>query len=253
MDKHIVASAGTFAPEVTYYRSSDNKTEELNGNDSQYTTFDAIFQQFFAFDGHTSRSLMPFPHDPFREPAPWKNYDPLSVSDRIEQLRASVSFSDKDLDMFESLTNGSGLTQADKRGFTEFLFWWALGGHSMAGITEANGVWKVGKGGMTEFARRVFDDYEGDVLFGAEVVKVSQPEGGERVQVVVAAGVMVVGRAGGAEVAGGATGAGRGRPGGADPADGRGQHGGEQRDQACQACRWSAHAHAPRERTIASH
>jgi hypothetical protein len=188
MDKHIVASTGTSAPKVTYYRSSDHKTEELNGNDSQYTTFEAIFQEFFALDGYTSRSLMPFPHDPFREPAPWKNYDYLSVKDRIKQLQATEKFSDIDLDMFESLTNGSGLTQADKRGFTEFLFWWALGGHSMAGITEANGLWKIGNGGMTEFAKRLFAEYEGDVVFGAEVLKVVQPKGDERVQVVLREG-----------------------------------------------------------------
>ena len=183
MDKHIIASNGTYAPEKTYYRSAHNTTEELASDNSQYSTIDAIFNEFFALDGHTSRSLMPFPHDPFRGPAPWKQHDYLSVKDRIEQLRATGKFSDTELDMFESLTNGSGLTQADKRGFTEFLFWWALGGHSMAGITEANGVWKIGNGGMTEFARRVLADYRGDIAVGTEVVKIQQPKKEKQVHV----------------------------------------------------------------------
>lgn len=126
---------------------------------------------------------MPFPHDPFREPATWKKYDHLSVKDRVEQMRVTGKFGDSDLDIFEGITNGSGLTGAEKRGFTEFLFWWALGGHSMAGITEANGVWKIGNGGMTEFARRVLGDFGGDVVAGAEVRSIRQEGGHSPVKV----------------------------------------------------------------------
>lgn len=194
MDKHIIASDGTTKAEKTYYRPASRITEQIQGNENQYATFDAIFEAFFSIDGHTSRSLMPFPHDPFRDPAPWKQYDFLSVKDRIEQLRALGMFSDADLDMFESLTNGSGLTHADKRGFSEFLFWWALGGHSMAGIAEANGVWKIGNGGMTEFAKRAFKDFGGDVAFGAEVVGIREGERRRGVEVVLKDGRVIVGR-----------------------------------------------------------
>lgn len=174
MDKHIVASSGSSTPERTFFTTADGRAMEMIDNSENHGDFDAIAQAFFEIDGYTSRILMPFPHDPFREPVPWKKYDHLSVKDRIDQLRAKGSFSDSDLDVFEGTSNGSGLTHAGKRGFTEFLFFWALGGHSMAGITEANGVWKLGNGGMTEWSKRTLHDYRGDLALGCEVTSIEQ-------------------------------------------------------------------------------
>lgn len=183
MDKHIVASTGTSTPEKTFFTPADGPAKDMESDNDEHSDFDAIAQEFFAVDGHTSRSLMPFPHDPFRESAPWKKYDDLSIKDRIEQMREAGKFPDFDLDIFEGITNGGGLTQADKRGFTEFLFWWALGGYSMAGITEANGMWKVGNGGMTGWARRTINDYSGGIIFDTEVTKIRQPRGSQPVRV----------------------------------------------------------------------
>lgn len=174
MDKHIETSSGSSAPEQTFFTPARGPVTEIKDDSGLHGDFDAIAQAFFAVDGHTSHTLMPYPHDPFREPAPWKAYDHLSVKDRIEQMRSSNQFSNDELDVFEGITNGSGLTSADKRGFTEFLFWWALGGHSMAGITAANGVYKIGRGGMTEFARNLLADYHGDLAFDAEVEGIQQ-------------------------------------------------------------------------------
>lgn len=182
MDKHIVASNGTSAPQKTFFKPADGPAKDMESEGKEHSDFVAIAQDFFAVDGHTSRSLMPFPHDPFRVPAPWKKYDELSVKDRIEHMRNTNKFSDIDLEIFEGITNGSGLTQANDRGFTEFLFWWALGGHSMAGITEANGMWKIGNGEVTEWARRTMHDYSGDIVFDTEVTKIRQTHGSESVQ-----------------------------------------------------------------------
>lgn len=176
MDKDLVSSDGSVAPKKVFFTPAEGPPEEMQ-DDGQHADFDALAQAFFNIDDHTSRSLMPLPHDPFREPAPWKQYDHLSVKDRIEQMRTTSKFSNQDVDIFEGITNGSGLTGAEKRGFPEFLFFWALGGHSMAGITEANGVWKIGKGGMTEFARRMLADFRGDVIFDAQVASIRQNSG----------------------------------------------------------------------------
>lgn len=51
-----------------------------------------------------------------------------------------------------------------------------------AGITEANGMWKIGNGGMTEWARRTMRDYSGDIVFDTEVTKIRQTHGIESVQ-----------------------------------------------------------------------
>jgi lysyl oxidase-like protein 2/3/4 len=67
-------------------------------------------------------------------------------------------------------------------GFTEALRWFALGGHSMAGVFERAGIYKLGNGGMTAFARAILRDFRGDVLFNTVVEKVDQGRNGVLLQ-----------------------------------------------------------------------
>lgn len=128
---------------------------------------------FFAIDGLSSRELMPYPHDPFRLPAPWVKYDHLSVKDRLDQL--DIPQIEKDL--FDAMISSFGSVPGDQCGFTEVLRWYALGGHSMASLYELVGTFKLGKGGMTRLARSILAEYKGHLLFNTTIDRIQQNPG----------------------------------------------------------------------------
>ena len=137
-----------------------------------------VAQAFFTVDGKDSRELMPAPHEPFRRPALWTKYDHLTVKERLDSL---CELSDWEKDLFESNISSFGSAPGKDTGFTEALRWFALGGHTMAGVFERAGIWKLGNGGMTSFARAILGEYTGDVLFGAVVKEVKQNRAGATV------------------------------------------------------------------------
>lgn len=160
-----------------------------------------VADAFFSPGGQPSRYWMPYPHDPLRNnsgpppsssssssssssPAqqPWHTLDHLSVADRLAQL--GDAFSAEEKDVFETLVASFGSAPGADIGFVEALRWYALGGHSMQGVFELAGVYKLGGGGMTGFAREVAGEFCGDKVFGAVVERVEQD--GEGVRVVVA-------------------------------------------------------------------
>ncbi|KAI8153589.1 hypothetical protein K4K49_002947 [Colletotrichum sp. SAR 10_70] len=113
---------------------------------------------------------MPYPHDPLREPALWIKYDHLSAKDRLDQL--DIPQLEKDL--FDAMISSFGAVPGDQCAFTEVLRWYALGGHSMAGVFELAGTYKLGKGGMTSLARSILSDYGGHLVLNAAVDRVVQ-------------------------------------------------------------------------------
>jgi lysyl oxidase-like protein 2/3/4 len=52
----------------------------------------------------------------------------------------------------------------------------------MAGVFERAGIYKLGSGGMTAFARAILRDFRGDVLFNTVVEKVDQGRNGVLLQ-----------------------------------------------------------------------
>ncbi|EED13332.1 flavin containing amine oxidase, putative [Talaromyces stipitatus ATCC 10500] len=137
-----------------------------------------VAQSFFTVDGHSSRKLMPYPHDPFKRPALCMKYSHLSVKDRLDNLH---EFSDWEKNFFESNTNTFGSALGKDTAFTGALRWYALGGNSMAGLFEMAVFYKIENGCMTSFARAILGDYKGDMLFGAPIKDVTQNKLGVRV------------------------------------------------------------------------
>ncbi|RDW68714.1 flavin monoamine oxidase family protein [Aspergillus mulundensis] len=181
LHRHLKTSAGTLAPERQAFTPSSGKVEELSGSDG--AALENVARRVFSIDGLDSRALMPYPHDPLREPAPWKRYDHLTVKDRLDSL---TDIPQRAKDLFESNVNTFGSAPGKETGFVEALRWYALGGHSMALMFEKAGIYKLGNGGMTSFAKAIFDEYSGDRLFETAVKKINQRRGG--VQVTTTAG-----------------------------------------------------------------
>lgn len=99
---------------------------------------------------------MPYSHEIFRQLVRWLKYDHLSAKDRLDQL----DIPQFEKDVFDTLISTFGAVPRSECGFTEVLRWYALGGHSMAGVFELAGVYKLGKGGMTSFANAILSDYK---------------------------------------------------------------------------------------------
>ncbi|KOC08238.1 putative flavin containing amine oxidase [Aspergillus flavus AF70] len=174
---NLKTSAGTAAPTKQMFKQGKATPCEISIEETG-DILERIAQSFFTIDGSSSRELMPYPHDPFKRPALWMKYDHLSVQDRLDSLRG---FSSWEKDLFESNTSTFGSAPGKDIAFTEALRWYALGGHNMKGVFELAGVYKIGNGGMTSFARAVLGDYTGHMLLGATVKEVAQTKLGVRI------------------------------------------------------------------------
>ena len=177
LHKNLKTSSGTAAPARQVFKHGKASPQDVS-IEVAGETLERVAQAFFTIEGKTSRELMPYPHDPFKSPAPWMKYDHLSVKDRLDIL---IEFSSWEKALFESNASTFGSAPGKDTGFTEALRWYALGGHSMAGVFELAGIYKIGNGGMTSFARAILCDYTGDMLFGCTVKEVSQSGSGVKI------------------------------------------------------------------------
>lgn len=122
--------------ETTRYTAAFSPSQEINGEEMNAAVQRAA-DAFFSIGGLSSRNLMPYPHNPLREPALWIKYDHLSAKDRLDQL--DIPQLEKDL--FDAMISSFGAVPGDQCAFTEVLRWYALGGHSMAGVFELAGTY----------------------------------------------------------------------------------------------------------------
>ncbi|KAF5660287.1 flavin containing protein [Fusarium heterosporum] len=169
---NLKTSNGTLKPEVTYWRvAADTKsTLDPKSFEDANVAAERVARKVFSIDGYTSRELMPYPHNPAHL-SPWYQYDHLSIQDRLDSIRDE---SEEDKAYFQGLTNPFGTSPSNEIGFTEALRWYSLGGHSMQQLLETTALYKLGNGGMTSFAKAIFEDYPGAALFSTEVTKISQ-------------------------------------------------------------------------------
>ncbi|KAI7972643.1 hypothetical protein EIK77_009106 [Talaromyces pinophilus] len=178
LHRNLKTSAGTSAAEMQYFRPAPGQLE-LVPADKYVTVLESVAQRFFSIDGLDSRSLMPYPHDPLRQPSPWQAYDHLSVKDRLNELHDIPQW---EKELFESNINTFGSAPGKDIGFVEALRWFTLGGHSMAGVFELAGIFKLGNGGMTSFARAVWSEFTGDSLFNTPISGIRQGTAGVEVK-----------------------------------------------------------------------
>jgi lysyl oxidase-like protein 2/3/4 len=70
LHKHLKTSAGAFAPETQYFSQGDAPIRAFSLNESA-GALERVAEKSVIY-GLDTRTLMPFPHDPFREPASWR-------------------------------------------------------------------------------------------------------------------------------------------------------------------------------------
>ena len=175
-------------PDVCTHNFSPSSTEALDPEET-FLAVDRLTQAFLSIDGETSRTLMPYPHDPQREPRLWAKYDHLTMTQRLDMIDPPQ----RERSLFEAYMGLCGLGRPEDLGFTEVLRWCALAGHSMAAMYEQTSVYKVGKGGMTSFARAILSEVHADRLMKTQVVEILQANG--KVQVTTNGGLQITARA----------------------------------------------------------
>ena len=104
---------------------------------------------------------MPWLHGPLQQPALWTQYDQLSVSDQIEQLRIGGKHDEQSPRAFEVMTNRNSLSQSDRQGFVDLFILHVYGNQSLSGMINAMGSYTIGNGGMCAFASKFLDDCAG--------------------------------------------------------------------------------------------
>ncbi|KAL4790581.1 amine oxidase [Aspergillus venezuelensis] len=170
LHKYLKTSAGSLNPAGQSFTNADGVIEEVDILESN-ATLERVAQRVFSIDGLDSRALMPYPHDSLREPAPWRKYDHLSIQDRLDALN---DIPEEEKALFDPNIATFGSAPCRDIGFTDALRWYALGGHSMAGVFELAGTFKLGNGGMTAFARAILGEYQGERLFSTAVAEINQ-------------------------------------------------------------------------------
>lgn len=180
LHRNLKTSAGTSAAEMQYFRPAPGQLDMIPA-DKYVTVLESVAKRFFSIDGVDSRSLMPYAHDPLREPSPWQAYDHLSVKDRLNQLHDIPQW---EKELFESNINTFGSAPGKDIGFVEALRWFTLGGHSMVGVFELAGIFKLGNGGMTSFARAIWNDFTGDSLFNTPISGIRQSAVGVEIKTI---------------------------------------------------------------------
>ncbi|GKU07440.1 lysyl oxidase 2 3 4 [Fusarium langsethiae] len=168
LHQRMKPTLASVSPERAFHNFGST-IENVQG-DALIRAVEKTAEQVFAIDGLNSRALMPYPHDPFRQPNPWVKYDCLTIKDRLDQM----NLPGYERELFESYISLFGLNAAADTGFTEVLRWYSLAGHSMAGVYELTSFYKLGNGGMTEFARTILNDTQCDRLFDTEVCEIDQ-------------------------------------------------------------------------------
>ncbi|KAF4447081.1 hypothetical protein F53441_9380 [Fusarium austroafricanum] len=170
---NLKTSNGSLNAESTYWKKSPYSREVLSqeAQNEAMAAAERIARKVFSIDGLTSQELMPYPHDPPRTSALWSKYDHLSLQDRLDTITDET---DEDKAVFQATTNTFGASPSHAIGFTDALRWYALGNHTLEHLLPQLGLYKLGKGGMTSFARAIFDDFSGAALFGAEITNISQ-------------------------------------------------------------------------------
>jgi hypothetical protein len=172
LHKNLKPSVAMMNPAVSTHNFSPSSPEPVDPEET-FGVVDRLTQQFLSIDGETSQTLMPYPHDPQREPRLWAKYDHLTMMQRLDMMDPPR----RDRALFEAYMGLCGLGKPDDVGFTEVLRWYALSGHSMAAMYEQTSVYKLGKGGMTSFAKAILSEVHADRLMSTQVAEISQANG----------------------------------------------------------------------------
>lgn len=146
----------------------------------QQDEIEAALADFFTIDGLTARQLIPWPMDVFREPAPWKQYDNLSIKERLDSMPSLIKEARNPIKMNYTANLD---TDAANTAFSGASRWYALGGYTFAGTTAVSGTYKIGNGVMTSLANSMVRELHCDRSFGTEVTAINQDNKGVTLQI----------------------------------------------------------------------
>ncbi|KAH0843004.1 hypothetical protein AYO21_03281 [Fonsecaea monophora] len=116
---------------------------------------DGALQTFYNADGAHASELVPYPHTALHDFETAKKYDSLSVADRLDQVRGTVSQeARRAVELISTLMSGPPARTAS---YYDLLQRWVLGGATHDAYTAHMARYKLSCG-QTELAKHIFDD-----------------------------------------------------------------------------------------------
>ncbi|KAI9002909.1 hypothetical protein DFJ74DRAFT_695315 [Hyaloraphidium curvatum] len=158
----LVASESLFKPGATSLTFVEPGDTHTTFSRVEYDpSYDEALVAFFDVDGFLGRKDIP---QPFTLSTSDLNaeglakWDALSVGDRVEQLLKAGKINGKQADYVLAYMSSLALQPDPKKmGFVEAWRWFSLPGHTVEGLVEAGGVWKL-KHGTTNLLGHILDD-----------------------------------------------------------------------------------------------
>ncbi|KAH7086059.1 monoamine oxidase N [Paraphoma chrysanthemicola] len=132
---------------------NSNGTQAMS-HDEEDSLMESALTKVVNVDGQNGRLIMPFPHTA-KYSADALAYDEISVADRIDQIKDTLTPNERaGVEGFVLLCSG-GTTATTS--FFEFLHWWALCEHTYRGCIEYLVKYKF-VGGQSSFAIKFFNE-----------------------------------------------------------------------------------------------
>ncbi|KAF9889607.1 hypothetical protein FE257_007115 [Aspergillus nanangensis] len=143
-----------FSRGVNHFQLRTNEGESIMTHEEEDALLAGALERFVNVDGDMGRKIMPYAHDTFHV-AEARQYDNMSVQDRLKELSRSLSPNERaSLESFLLLCSCGTL---ETTSFLEFLHWWALCGYTYRGCLDYLITYKF-KGGQSSFAIKFFQE-----------------------------------------------------------------------------------------------
>ncbi|KAL2839608.1 hypothetical protein BJY01DRAFT_219173 [Aspergillus pseudoustus] len=124
-------------------------------HDEEDAIIESAFKKFINVDGQLGRSVIPYPHNVEYNMKGLKEYDQMSMADRMKQVSSHLTPLEKNMfEGFLAITHGAKWEEAS---FFELLRWWALMNYNYPDFMAIGLTFKLRRG-QSALARRIFDE-----------------------------------------------------------------------------------------------
>nr|WP_150294850.1 FAD-dependent oxidoreductase [Sphingobium estronivorans] len=130
-------------------------------------------QAFCDVDGMGGRSIFPRPYAPFFKDELVRQFDKLSIQDRLDQLTVSQEIKD----LTASLMAMGAANTVDQGAFLDWVKWWSLNDYSLQNFGDRQARYKIHEG-TGALARAIAADAPVDLKLSTPVDAVEQSEAG---------------------------------------------------------------------------
>jgi len=188
----ISETKGVEADQLSVLTENGTKLKSLSMNKLLPDICDAM-NKYSDVDGALGRTVLPLPHDPLASGDIVRQYDQLSMQDRLDQIKDY--FVDKE-DLYEFMyayisMNSQG--QLNEGGFIDHLRWWALGDFETLRLFDKSSRFKIVQG-STGLAKAIWNDCQNVKLLLSTPIKSVRRTNDNQIRILTENGQELLGR-----------------------------------------------------------